>query len=72
MADDWLRKPGSVGTVYFEREELPFRSQEVENCLSAHPDVPGIAAGAELERRLIDFARNGKLRKHLLRDKYAG
>jgi long-chain acyl-CoA synthetase len=193
MADDWLRKPGSVGrpivgavricaddgtelrpgevgTVYFEREELPFRyhnddaktaqaqhpahpfwtttgdvgyldeegylfltdrksfmiisggvniySQEVENCLSAHPDVldvavigvpdeemgesvlavvqpvPGVAAGAELERRLIDFARNGmahykaprrvsftdelprtptgKLRKHLLREKYAG
>jgi long-chain acyl-CoA synthetase len=193
MADDWLRKPGSVGrpivgavricaddgtelpagqvgTVYFEREELPFRyhnddartaqaqhpahpfwtttgdigyldedgylfltdrksfmiisggvniySQEVENCLSAHPDVldvavigvpdeemgesvlavvqpvPGVAADAELERRLIDFARNGmahykaprrvsftdelprtptgKLRKHLLREKYAG
>jgi long-chain acyl-CoA synthetase len=162
--------PGQVGTVYFEREELPFRyhhddektvaaqhpahpfwtttgdigyvdedgflfltdrksfmiisggvniySQEVENCLSAHPDVldvavigvpdeemgesvlavvqpvPGAAAGPDLERRLIDFARDGmahykaprrvdftdemprtptgKLRKHLLREKYAG
>jgi long-chain acyl-CoA synthetase len=193
MADEWLRKPGSVGralvgtvricaddgtelgpgqvgTVYFERDELPFRyhnddektaaaqhpahpfwtttgdigyadedgflfltdrksfmiisggvniySQEVENRLSAHPDVldvavigvpdeemgesvlavvqpvPGIAAGPELERRLIAFARDGmahykaprrvsfvaemprtptgKLRKHLLREKYAG
>jgi long-chain acyl-CoA synthetase len=93
-------------------------SQEVENCLSAHPDVldvavigvpdeemgesvlavvqpvPGIAAGPELEHRLIAFARDGmahykaprrvsfvdemprtptgKLRKHLLREKYAG
>jgi long-chain acyl-CoA synthetase len=162
--------PGQVGTVYFEREELPFRyhndeaktaqaqhpghpfwtttgdigyldedgylfltdrksfmiisggvniySQEVENCLSAHPDVldvavigvpdeemgesvlavvqpvPGIVPGPELERELIDFARHnmahykaprqvivtdelprtptGKLRKHLLREKYAG
>ena len=170
-ADDGTElRSGEVGTVYFEREQLPFRyhnddartaqaqhpahpfwtttgdvgyldeegylfltdrksfmiisggvniySQEVENCLSAHPDVldvavigvpdeemgesvlavvqpvPGIAAGAELERRLIDFARNGmahykaprrvsftdelprtptgKLRKHLLREKYAG
>jgi fatty-acyl-CoA synthase len=192
MAEDWLRKPGSVGrslvgavricaddgtelgpgqvgTVYFEREELPFRyhnddaqtararhpghpfwtttgdigyldedgylfltdrksfmiisggvniySQEVENCLSAHPDVldvavigvpdeemgesvlavvqpvPGAAPGPELERELIDFARDGmahykaprrvsftdelprtptgKLRKHLLHEKYA-
>jgi long-chain acyl-CoA synthetase len=193
MAQEWLRKPGSVGraivgtvricaddgtglgpgevgTVYFERDELPFRyhnddtktaqaqhpghpawtttgdvgyldedgylfltdrksfmiisggvniySQEVENCLSAHPDVldvavigvpdeemgesvlavvqpvPGIAPGPDFERRLIDFARaglahykaprrvsfteelprtpTGKLRKHLLREKYAG
>jgi long-chain acyl-CoA synthetase len=193
MAEDWLRKPGSVGraivgtvricaddgtelgpgevgTVYFERQELPFRyhnddaktaearhrehpfwtttgdigyldeddylfltdrksfmiisggvniySQEVENCLSAHPDVldvavigmpdeemgesvlaviqlmPGIPPGPDGERGLIAYARahiahykaprrvifvpelprtpTGKLRKHLLREKYAG
>jgi fatty-acyl-CoA synthase len=178
MAEEWLLKPGSVGrpvvgevrvgTVYFERDELPFRyhnddtktaqaqhpvhptwtttgdvgyldadgylfltdrksfviisggvnvySQEVENCLSAHPDVmdvavigvpdeemgesvlavvqlmSGIVPGPELERELIAFARDnmahykaprrvsfadqlprtpaGKLRKHLLREKY--
>ena len=125
--------PGEVGTVYFERDELPFRyhndpaktaaaqhpkhpgwtttgdvgyldedgylfltdrksfmiisggvniyPQEIENCLTMHPDVldvavigvpdaemgeavmavvqpmPGVTPGPELERRLIDYAR---------------
>jgi fatty-acyl-CoA synthase len=125
--------PGEVGTVYFERDELPFRyhndpaktaeaqhlkhpgwtttgdvgyldedgylfltdrksfmiisggvniyPQEVENCLTTHPDVldvavigvpdaemgeavkavvqpmPGVTPGPELERKLIDYAR---------------
>ncbi|HEY1623235.1 MAG TPA: acyl-CoA synthetase [Streptosporangiaceae bacterium] len=166
--DGTLLRAGQVGTVYFERDELPFRyhnddtktaqaqhpvhptwtttgdvgyldadgylfltdrksfviisggvniySQEVENCLTAHPDVmdvavigvpdeemgesvlavvqlmSGIVPGPELERELIAFARDnmahykaprrvsfadqlprtpaGKLRKHLLREKY--
>ncbi len=165
-----LLPPGEVGTVYFEREELPFRyyndeaktreaqhprhptwtttgdvgyldedgylfltdrktfmiisggvniyPQEVENCLTLHPAVtdvavigvpddemgeavlavvqpaPGVSAGPDLERELIQYVRahiahykaprrvlftdnlprtpTGKLRKHLLRERFGG